>query len=84
MYRIGRTFKSYVSKVYGEDGDNLKVFCLRRDRKLKKDVSGFYFPKTMDANLISDYQILKELPEPTKPEENFIFPFGTFIGLTIY
>ena len=83
-YKVGRRYKMYVSKLVEMNGEFLEVLCLRRDKKLKKNVFGFRFPKRVDENCVSQDQVLKDLPEPLKEGKNFIFSSDVFDGLTIF
>ena len=83
-YKVGRRYKMYVSKLVEMNGKFLEVLCLRRDKKLKKNVFGFCFPKRVDENCVSQDQVLKDLPEPLKEGKNFIFSSDVFDGLTIF
>ena len=58
--------------------------CLRKDKKLKINIFGFCFFKRVDANCISQDQVLKDLPEPLKEGENFTMSSEIFDALTIF
>ena len=66
------------------NGEFFEVLCLRRDKKLKKNVFGVCFLKRVDENCVSQDQVLKDLTEPLKEGKNFIFSSDVFDGLTIF